>query len=134
MQHWLIKSEPFKYSWEEFEKDGETTWDGVRNYQARNHLKAMQSGDLALFYHSNEGKAVVGVARIVQTAFPDPTDAAWISVRVEPVEKLKNPVSLAVIKADERLVEMELLRQSRLSVTRVKPEEFNVILTLGSES
>ena len=102
MNYWLVKSEPYKYSWDKFNKDGRTFWDGVRNYQARNNLREMQLGDLVLFYHSNEGKAVVGIARVVKESYQDPTtdDTNWLVVDLEPVESLKNPVTLEVIKAD----------------------------------
>lgn len=134
MQYWLVKSEPFKYSWEKFNQDGRTFWDGVRNYQARNNLKAMKEGDLVLFYHSNEGKAVVGVAKVVKEFYQDPTtdDANWVVVDLSPVEGLKTPVTLEQIKADERLKDISLVRQGRLSVTGLKPEEFDRIVELGS--
>src|SRR5688500_17002260 len=108
MNHWLVKSEPFKYSWEQFVKDGKTFWDGVRNYAARNNLKAMKKGDLVLFYHSNEGLEVVGIAKVQREAYQDPStdDANWVAVDLEPYKALKKPVSLAIIKADERLSEI----------------------------
>ena len=132
-RHWLAKSEPFKYSWDDFVKDGSTYWDGVRNAQARNNLAAMQRGDLVLYYHSNEGKEVVGVARIKKTAYPDPTtdDDRWVVVDVAPVVKLKEPVTLAMIKADPKLAEMSLVKRSRLSVVPVERVEFNYVLKLG---
>ena len=131
--YWLIKSEPFKYSWEEFVSDGSTYWDGVRNYQARNNLQAMRVGDLALYYHSNEGKEVVGVARVKKRAYQDPTtdDERWVVVDVEPVKALTEPVGLAAIKADPKLTEMALVRQGRLSVTPVSAGEFRHVLKLG---
>lgn len=134
MNHWLVKSEPFKYSWEKFNQEGRTFWDGVRNYQARNNLRGMQVGDLVLWYHSNEGKEVVGIARVVKEAYQDPTtdDKNWVVVDLEPVESLKKPVTLEQIKADERLKDIGLVRQGRLSVMAVKPEEFDRILELGS--
>ncbi len=134
MQHWLIKSEPHKYSWEKFNQDGRTFWDGVRNFQARNNLREMKEGDLVLYYHSNEGKEVVGIAKVVKGAYQDPTtdDRNWLVVDISPVESLKVPVSLATIKADAQLQNMGLVRQGRLSVTAVKPEEFDRILALGS--
>jgi predicted RNA-binding protein with PUA-like domain len=134
MQHWLVKSEPFKYSWEKFNKDGRTFWDGVRNYQARNNLKAMQEGDLVLFYHSNEGKNVVGIAKVVKEFYQDPTtdDANWVVVDLAPVEALKNPVTLEQIKAEESLKDISLVRQGRLSVMPLKAEEFDKILEMGS--
>ncbi|MEO3404607.1 EVE domain-containing protein [Mucilaginibacter sp. CAU 1740] len=135
MQHWLVKSEPFKYSWEKFNKDGRTFWDGVRNYQARNNLRAMQEGDLVLFYHSNEGKEIVGVAKVVKEAYQDPTtdDTNWVVVDLSPVETLKTPVTLEQIKADPKLQDIGLVRQGRLSVMGMKREEFDYILELGSK-
>ncbi|WP_108206730.1 EVE domain-containing protein [Pedobacter sp. B4-66] len=134
MNHWLVKSEPFKYSWEKFNKDGRTFWDGVRNYQARNNLKEMKEGDLVLFYHSNEGKNVVGIAKVVREFYQDPTtdDANWVVVDLAPVEALKNPVSLEQIKAEESLKDVSLVRQGRLSVMPLKAEEFDKILEMGS--
>jgi predicted RNA-binding protein with PUA-like domain len=134
MHYWLVKSEPFKYSWEKFNEDGRTFWDGVRNYQARNNLKEMKEGDLVLFYHSNEGKAVVGIAKVVKEFYQDPTttDPNWVVVDLSPVESLKNPVTLEVIKADERLKDVGLVRQGRLSVMGMKREEFDRIVELGS--
>ncbi|PWK78506.1 putative RNA-binding protein with PUA-like domain [Mucilaginibacter oryzae] len=135
MQHWLVKSEPFKYSWEKFNKDGRTFWDGVRNYQARNNLRAMQEGDLVLFYHSNEGKEIVGVAKVVKEAYQDPTtdDTNWVVVDLSPVETLKTPVTLEQIKADPKLQDIGLVKQGRLSVMGLKREEFDYILELGSK-
>ncbi|TDQ06932.1 EVE domain-containing protein [Pedobacter metabolipauper] len=134
MNHWLVKSEPFKYSWEKFNQDGRTFWDGVRNYQARNNLKAMKEGDLVLFYHSNEGKNVVGIAKVVKEFYQDPTtdDANWVVVDLAPVESLKNPVSLEQIKAEEGLKDISLVRQGRLSVMPLKAEEFDKVLEMGS--
>jgi predicted RNA-binding protein with PUA-like domain len=132
-RYWLMKSEPFKYPWEALVKDGRTYWDGVRNYEARNNLAAMREGDLALFYHSNEGKEVVGVAEIVKESYPDPTadDPAWVVVEIEPRTPLAKPVSLATIKADPELKEIQLIRRSRLSVVPLTPAEFERILALG---
>ena len=134
MNHWLVKSEPHKYSWEKFNQDGRTFWDGVRNYQARNNLREMKTGDLVLFYHSNEGKEVVGVAKVVQEAYQDPTteDKNWVVVDLEPLETLKHPVTLEQVKADERLKDIGLVRQGRLSVMALKAEEFDRIIELGS--
>ncbi len=134
MNYWLVKSEPFKYSWEQFEKDKKTFWDGVRNYQARNNLKAMKKGDLVLFYHSNEGKEVVGIAKVMKEHYQDPTtdDSNWVVVDLSPHKKLKKPVGLDVIKTDNRLENISLVRQGRLSVMPLKKEEFDVILELGS--
>jgi predicted RNA-binding protein with PUA-like domain len=132
-KYWLLKSEPGSYSWEQLVADGSTTWDGVRNYQSRNNLGEMKPGDLALFYHSNEGKDVVGVARISREAHPDPTsaDARWLAVEVEPVRPLAKPVSLQQIKADPTLREIGLVRQGRLSVVALRAAEFQRILKLG---
>ena len=134
MNHWLVKSEPFKYSWEQFNKDGRTFWDGVRNYQARNNMKGMKEGDLVLFYHSNEGKNVVGIAKVVKEFYQDPTteDPNWVVVDLVPVEALKNPVSLAQVKAEESLQDISLIRQGRLSVMPLKATEFDKILEMGS--
>lgn len=136
MQHWLVKSEPVKYSWEKFNKDGRTFWDGVRNYQARNNLRDMKEGDLVLFYHSNDGKEVVGVAKVVKESYQDPTtdDSNWVVVDLAPVETLKKPVTLETIKADPKLANISLVRQGRLSVMPLKAEEFDRILELGAES
>jgi predicted RNA-binding protein with PUA-like domain len=131
MAHWLMKSEPESYSWSDLVRDGGTQWDGVRNNAARLHLKAMKKGDEAFFYHSMSDKAVVGIMRIAGIAQPDPKDSAWVSVRVEPVEALARPVTLAEIKAEPRLAKMELIRQSRLSVAPVKDEEWKVVLELA---
>lgn len=134
MNHWLVKSEPFKYSWEKFNQDGRTFWDGVRNYQARNNLKLMKEGDLVLFYHSNEGKHVVGIAKVVKEFYQDPTteDANWVVVDLAPLEALKTPVTLEQIKAEESLKDISLVRQGRLSVMQLKAEEFDKILEMGS--
>ncbi|WP_420152451.1 EVE domain-containing protein [Siphonobacter sp.] len=135
MNFWLVKSEPFKYSWNDFVKEKRGVWDGVRNFQARNNLKAMAVGDLVLFYHSNEGKEIVGIAKVVREAYPDPTteDDRWVVVDLEPVEKLPQSVTLETIKADTRLQNIALIRQSRLSVSPVRPEEFDIIVGLGHE-
>lgn len=134
MQYWLVKSEPEKYSWEKFNKEGRTFWDGVRNYQARNNLREMKEGDLVLYYHSNEGKAVVGIAKVDKEFYQDPTttDRNWVVVDLVPVESLKNPVTLEQIKADEKLQQIHLVRQGRLSVMGLKREEFDHIVALGS--
>lgn len=135
MNYFLVKSEPFKYNWEQFNKDGQTFWDGVRNYQARNNLKAMKEGDLVLFYHSNEGKEVVGIAKVVKEYYQDPTteDPKWVVVDLAPVETFKKSVTLEQIKADEFLQDVALVRQGRLSVMPLKAEEFDRIVALGSE-
>ena len=130
MAHWLIKSEPSKYSWDQFVKDGKTFWDGVRNYAARNNLKAMKKGDELFFYHSNEGLEIVGIAQVVKEAYQDPTtdEEAWVVVDIKPVKKLKKPVGMQQIKADPRLKDMALLRLSRLSVQPVTDEEWAIVL------
>ncbi len=130
---YLVKSEPFKYAFPTLCEQGRTMWDGVRNFEARNNLRAMQVGDLLLFYHSNEGKAVVGVAKVVRAAYPDPTapDEDWSVVDVAPVCELSAPVTLQMIRDEPRLSEMALLRRSRLSVVPVTAEEFAVVLELG---
>lgn len=135
MHHWLVKSEPDKYSWEKFNEEGSTFWDGVRNFQARNNLKLMNKGDLVLFYHSNKGKAVVGIAKVVKEAYQDPTsdDKNWVAVNLAPVEALQKPVTLELIKADERLKDIGLVRQGRLSVVALKAEEFDRILELSKQ-
>ncbi len=134
MAYWLMKSEPESYSWAELVRDGGTEWDGVRNPAARLHLRAMKPGDEALFYHSGAEKAAVGVMRIAREAAPDPKDANWVSVAVEPVRPLPSPVTLKSMKADARLAGLEMLRQSRLSVSPVRDEEWSVILDMGGEA
>ncbi len=133
MNYWLIKSEPVKYSWDQFVKEGKTFWDGVRNYAARNNLKAMKKGDQVFFYHSNEGLAIVGIAEVVKEAYQDPTtdDPNWVVVDFKPVKPLPNPVTLVDIKAEKDLEDMDLVRLSRLSVGTVKPKEYKKILKMG---
>jgi len=133
MNYWLVKSEPFKYSWEQFLKDGKTFWDGVRNYAARNNLKAMKKGDHVLFYHSNEGLAIVGIAAVAKEAYQDPTtdDANWVVVDLKPVKTLPNPVTLADIKATKELQDMDLVRLGRLSVGAVKEKEYKKIMKMA---
>ena len=135
MNYWLVKSEPYKYSWEQFLKDGKTSWDGVRNYQARNNLKAMKKGDLVLFYHSNEGLNIVGIAEVVKEYYQDPTteDKNWVVVDLKPKKTLKYPVELSFIKRDEILQNMALVRQSRLSVCPVTKNEFDRVLELSEK-
>ena len=133
MAHWLMKSEPESYGWDDLVRDGGTEWDGVRNNTARLNLKAMKKGDEAFFYHSMSDKAVVGIMRITREAQPDPKDANWVSVRVEPVKALARPVSLAEIKAEPRLAKMELIRQSRLSVAPVRDDEWRIVLELSAK-
>jgi predicted RNA-binding protein with PUA-like domain len=133
MKYWLVKSEPFKYSWEQFVSDGKTFWDGVRNYGARNNLKAMQKGDHVFFYHSNEGLAIVGVAEVVREAYQDPTtaDEAWVAVDLKPLSAMPKAVTLAQIKKEKSLNDMDLVRLSRLSVGGVKEKEYKKILQMG---
>ena len=129
---WLVKSEPSVYAWEKLVADGRTHWDGVRNFEARNNLRAMKKGDLLLFYHSNEGKEIVGIARVAKEAYPDPTtDEDWSVVDVEPVKKLVAPVSLAALKAHPVLKDMAVVRRSRISVTPVTAEELRLVLELA---
>jgi len=133
MNYWLVKSEPFKYSWTQFEADKKTFWDGVRNYQARNNLKAMKKGDLVMFYHSNEGMEIVGIAEVIKEAYQDPTteDQKWVVVDLKPKSKLKKPVTLTQIKADPMLAQIGLVKQGRLSVMPLKREEFDRIIEMG---
>lgn len=133
MAYWLVKSEPVKYSWDQFVKDGQTFWDGVRNYAARNNLKAMKKGDEVFFYHSNEGLEIVGIAKVAKEAYQDPTtnEDAWVVVDLKPVKKLKSPVSLQQIKGEKRLKNMALLRLSRLSVQPVTEEEWRVVMEMA---
>jgi len=133
MNYWLAKSEPFKYSWDDFLKDGSTYWDGVRNYQARNNLKAMKIKDKVFFYHSNEGLQVVGVAEVIKEHYQDPTtdDQRWVVVDLKPVDTLKNPVTLAQIKEEPSLKEISLVKQGRLSVMPLNKKEFDKILAMS---
>jgi len=131
MAHWLMKSEPHVYSWDDLNRDGSTEWDGVRNNAARLHLRAMKAGDEAFFYHSGDERSVIGVMRITREGAPDPKDADWVSVEVEPVRALERPVTLKEIKSEPRLAKMELIRQSRLSVSPVRDEEWEAILKLA---
>ncbi|WP_379921813.1 EVE domain-containing protein [Erythrobacter sp. R86502] len=133
MAYWLMKSEPFKYSWDDLVAEGEGTWDGVRNYQARNNLAAMRVGDEAFFYHSREGLEIVGVCTISVAGIKDPTDETgkWDAVKLKPQAKLANPVTLAQIKAEARLSDIALIRQSRLSVCPITPREWDIILELS---
>jgi predicted RNA-binding protein with PUA-like domain len=131
--HWLLKSEPFKYSWDDLVRDKRTHWDGVRNHQAANNLKAMQVGDQAFFYHSNEGLEIVGVCEIARTWYPDPSDASgrFGMVDVKPVAKLPKPVTLQAIKAEKRLADLALVRQSRLSVVPVGAAHWRLLCRMG---
>jgi predicted RNA-binding protein with PUA-like domain len=134
MNYWLVKSEPSCYSWEHFVRDGHAVWDGVRNYAARNNLRAMKRGDKVLYYHSNEGLEIVGVAKVAKEFYPDPTaeEGDWSVVDLEPLQPLKTPVKLSEIKAVPQLRDMQLIRLSRLSVSAVTKEEFDFILKMGA--
>ena len=136
MAYWLIKSEPFKYSWDQFVADKVTFWDGVRNYGARNNLKAMKKGDLAFFYHSNEGLEIVGIAEVEKEFYQDPTtdENAWVVVDFKPYKKLKKTVTLASVKATPALANMALIRLGRLSVQPVLEEEWEIIMDMAGES
>lgn len=136
MAYWLAKSEPSTYSWDQLVKDKQTVWDGVRNYAARINLRAMKKGDEVLFYHSNEGTEIVGIAKVAKEAYQDPTttDEAWVAVDLKPHKKLKNPVTLAKVKADKRLTNMALVRLGRLSVQPVTDVEWKIIMELAGES
>jgi predicted RNA-binding protein with PUA-like domain len=135
MAYWLVKSEPSVYSWEQFQKDGKTSWEGVRNYAARNHLKAMKKGDEVFYYHSNEGLSIVGIAKVIKEAYQDPTttEDAWVTIDLKPVKSLKHPVSMKQIKTEQRLKDMALLRISRLSVQPVTEVEWKVVLELSGK-
>jgi len=135
MQYWLVKSEPFKYSWVQFLKDKKATWDGVRNYAARNNMRAMKKGDLMFFYHSNEGLEIVGIAKVFKEAYQDPTtdDTAWSVVDITPHQTFKKTVTLAEIKADKQLANMQIIKLSRLSVSAVTAKEYERILELSEK-
>ena len=134
MAYWLMKSEPSSYGWDNLVREGAAEWDGVRNPAARLHMKAMQPGDEALFYHSGKDKAAVGIMRVVRAAAPDPNDPDWVSVAVEPLRSLPHPVALKAIRAEPRLTGLEMLRQSRLSVSPVRGEEWEAILGLSARA
>jgi len=131
-RYWILRSEPDAYGWDDLVRDGATEWNGVRNYTARNFLKEMQPGDQALFYHSNTQKAAVGIMEITRAWQPDGEDGKWASVAVKPVRPLAKPVPLDAMKAEPKLKALEMLRQSRLSVTPVRDEEWQVLLEMGS--
>ena len=133
MNYWLLKTEPDTFSWDDLVRDKKTGWDGVRNFQARSHLKAMKKGDLAFVYHTGEEKSVVGIAKVTKENYPDPKDNEWVAIEIAPVSKLKKPVALAQIKADKRFTNMVLVKASRLSVQPVKKEEFDMIVALSEE-
>ena len=132
-RHWLVKSEPGSYSWERLLREGRAVWDGVRNAQARNHLAEMRRGDSVLFYHSGDAKQVVGIAKVARAAYPEPgaDDPRWVAVDLVPLRALRRPVALAAIKADRALAGIELVRQSRLSVTALEPGAYARILALA---
>lgn len=133
MNYWMVKQEPDSYSWDDFVKDGKTDWTGVRNYQARNNLRDMKRGDKVLFYHSNIGKEVVGIAKVTKTAFPDPTadDDKWVAVELSSEKPLKKPVGLDQIKANLALKDIKLIRQSQLSVMPLTKDEYEEILSMA---
>ena len=135
MAYWLVKSEPSTYGWDQLVKDKSTTWDGVRNYAARNHLRSMNKNDEVLFYHSNEGLEIVGIAKVAKTAYQDPStdETAWVVVDLKPHKRLKKPVSLVQIKADKRLANMALVKIGRLSVQPVTDDEWKTIMELAGE-
>lgn len=132
MAHWLVKSEPFVYSWDDFVKEKQTCWSGVRNYAARLHLRAMKKGEEVFFYHSNEGVEIVGIAKVIKEAYQDPTteDDRWVAVDLKPVRKLKKPIPLEQIKKEKQLANMALIRISRLSVQPVTEEEWSMLMSL----
>ena len=136
MAYWLVKSEPSVYSWDQFVTDKQTFWIGVRNYAARINLRAMKKGDEVLFYHSNEGVEIVGIAKVSKEAYQDPTtdDDRWVAVDLKPVKKLRKPVTLAQLKPDKRFANMDLIRLGRLSVQTVKPEEWEMVMKLATPS
>ncbi len=131
MSYWLVKTEPDTYSWDDLVRDKKTTWDGVRNFQARSNLKKMKKGDVVLIYHTGDEKAVIGRAKVLKEHYPDPTDKDWAVVDLAPEKKLKKPISLTQIKSDKRFSNMVLVRASRLSVQPVKDEEFDLIMSLS---
>lgn len=135
MAYWLVKSEPSTYGWDQFVKDKKTFWSGVRNYAARLHLKAMKKDDEVLFYHSNEGMEIVGIAKVIKEFYQDPTteDTNWVAVDLKPFKKLKQPVSLTQIKADKRLSDMALVRLGRLSVQPVTEDEWKIVMEMAGE-
>jgi predicted RNA-binding protein with PUA-like domain len=133
MNYWLMKTEPGTFSWDDLVRDKKAVWDGVRNYQARNNLKAMKKGDLAFIYHSMDDKAVIGIAEITREHFPDPKDKDWAAVEIKPKKKLKSTVNLGTIKQENRLANMVLVKNSRLSVQPVKKEEFDLVIGMSEE-
>ena len=134
-RHWLIKEEPESYSWSDLVRDQRTEWTGIRNFQARNNLRAMQVGDQVLFYHTGKEKAVVGIAQVIRGAYADPSakEEQWVAVDIKPVRKLDQPVTLAAMREEKDLAHLALIRQSRLSVVPLTPDEFSVIVRMGSK-
>ncbi len=133
MNYWLMKTEPSTFSWDDLVRDKKAVWDGVRNFQARNNLKAMKKGDWSFIYHSMDDKAVIGIAEITREHFPDPKDKDWAAVEIRPVKKLKNPVGLGLVKQEKRLANMVLVKNSRLSVQPVKKEEFDLVIGMSEK-
>ncbi|PXA87602.1 EVE domain-containing protein [Nostoc sp. 3335mG] len=131
MAYWVLRSEPDAYSWDDLVRDGATEWNGVRNYTARNFLKEMAVGDQALFYHSNTEKAAVGIMEVTRIWQPDGDDGKWASVGVKPVRPLAHPVTLAAIKAEPKLANLMMLKQSRLSVSKAEPDEWKLLLKMA---
>lgn len=135
MNYWLVKSEPSVYSWDQLKKDKKTFWNGVRNYAARNNMRNMKKGDEVLYYHSNEGMEIVGIAKVVKEAYQDPTteDKNWVVVDLKPLKKLKHPVTLVSVKKEPKLANMELVKNSRLSVQKVTAEEWKMVMQMSEE-
>ena len=133
MNYWLVKTEPETYSWDNLVRDKKSGWDGVRNFQARNHLKAMKNGDLVFIYHSGDERSIIGIAKVVKEAYPEAKDEAWVAVDLVPEKKIKNTISLAQIKADKKLSDMVLVKASRLSVQPVKQSEFEYIEAMSQK-
>jgi len=133
MNYWLMKTEPGTFSWDDLVRDKKAVWDGVRNFQARNNLKAMKKGDFAFIYHSGDDKSVIGISEVIREHFPDPKDKDWSAVEIKPVKKLKNPLNLATIKQEKKLADMVLVNNSRLSVQPVKKEEFDLVIGMSEK-
>jgi|SRR5688572_13648187 len=133
MSYWLVKTEPETYSWDDLVRDKKTVWDGVRNFQARKNLKSMQKGDVVLFYHTGDEKAVIGLSKVLKEAYPDPKDKDWVVVELSPDKKLKRPVALSEVKALKKLASMALVKVARLSVQPVKEDEFDAIVELSEK-
>jgi predicted RNA-binding protein with PUA-like domain len=133
MNYWLVKTEPETYSWDHLVKEKKGTWDGVRNFQARSNMKAMEKGDKVFVYHTGDEKSIIGIAKVVKEHYPEPKDPEWVAVDLSPEKKLKKPISLSQVKSDKRLADMVLVRASRLSVQPVKEEEFDLIVSLSEE-